>query len=138
MKRGIAALSSQVKRVAKDNNWNWQLSALLEVSPLPPRTGVYARYRARGADYGPVESRTIDVGVERICSVEVAVDEPRPSMNHRSLYLGHILGKGVDDICTFISIVLLEQQVDSLANELPAVRWLSAMPTAFRQPIQLS
>jgi hypothetical protein len=25
--RGIAALSSQVKRVVKDNNWNWQLSA---------------------------------------------------------------------------------------------------------------
>ena len=43
-KRGIAALRSQVKRVVKDNKWNWQLSALSLRLPGKKPLGRYARF----------------------------------------------------------------------------------------------
>jgi hypothetical protein len=86
-KHGIAALSSQVKRVVKDNNlelatqrtvscesahhrrqmalsqFNISLRLLGKVLPLPPRTGVHARNRACGPDQCTIESCAPDVGV---------------------------------------------------------------------------
>jgi hypothetical protein len=38
------------------------------VLELAPRASVHSRNRGRWADHGPIESRTLDVGVEQICT----------------------------------------------------------------------
>src|SRR5260370_34592428 len=48
------------------------------VLPLSPRTSVHPRYRARGADHSAIESRTPDVGVKEIRSLEIGLPETGP------------------------------------------------------------
>ena len=43
--------------------FNLSLCLLVNVSPLTPGASVHPRNRGRGPNHGPIESRTLDVGV---------------------------------------------------------------------------